>query len=287
VRGLGAIVCGAFLTAAACTGSGYEPVAETEGTPRVSGALFVEHAQGATTTPGVQVGARFVRVVGIADETLPDLVGTPSVPRVGACVEHGATTNAGVDATHAEVRLLDVGSIDVRAGDRSLRMVPRRFPDLWNVVSGVLYGVEADMPLGTWRFSVEGSPQSNVGGFEVSAQFPEALTGVRVGDTAFPLDGTLVASFPKHTTLPVRWNRTTTDDRIAIVFEGDGSIICGSRDEGAFDIDPATVDRAREILRHGGTVSVHRMRTRPFATQGLDSAALVFDLSVRGRAKIE
>ena len=85
----------------------------------------------------------------------------------------------------------------------------------------------------------------------------------------------------------VRVERATGDDRIAIRFEGDGSLVCGASDLGAFDLDVASADRAREVLRAGGTVSVHRMRAVPFTARGLDAATLVFDHSVRARARVE
>ncbi len=275
------------VTAAACTGSGYEPEAEGEAPARVTGMLFVERVEGGST-PGVQVGARFLRIVGVADEALPDLVGTPSLPRVGACVERATSSHSvAPDPLRAEVTLLDVGPIHVQAGGRELAMNPRRFPDLWNVVSGVLYNTEADLPLGDWRFTAQGANSTGVGGFDVSAQAPEGLVNVRVGETALPLGAGLVMSLNRRASLPIRWQRGAGDDRVAIVFEGNGTLACGARDEGAFDLDAATYERAREILRNGGTVSVHRLRSRAFNTQGLDAATLVFDLSVRGRAKVE
>lgn len=275
-------------SAAACTGAGYEPQSEGDSTPRVTGVLFIERTEGGTGAD-VQVGARFLRIVGVSDAVLPDLVGTPTLPRVGSCVARGGGAPAvGVsDPLRAEVRLLDVGDVDVQAGGMSLQMHPRRFPDLWNVVSGSLYGVEGPMPMGTWRFTARGSAESGVGAFEVSEEAPETMMAVRVGDVALPLGAGLVPSLALGHGLPVRWQRGHGDDRVAIVFEGNGSMVCGANDTGAFDLDASGVERVREVLRNGGTVSVHRMRSRPFVAQGLDAATLVFDLAVRARVKAE
>ncbi len=291
------MVLGGAITLAACTGSGYEavsdpdanaPAAAVTAAPRVSGVLFVERTLGGATED-VQVGARFQRVVGLADDALPDLVGTPVIPRVGACVERtspSATTDA--TAASAEVRLLDVGPVDVRAGDLPVRLLPRRFPDLWNVVSGVLYGVApVALPQGAWRFTAQGDARSGVGAFDVEGQAPDDLMGVRVGEVPLPLPSNSAAVLPRHGALNVRWNRGYTDDKIAVVFEGAGTMVCGARDEGWLDIDAATMDRVADLLRNGGTLSVHRLRARPFTATGLDGASLVFDLAVRSHVQVE
>lgn len=274
------------MTAAACTGSGYEPQAEGDAPARATGMLFVERVEGGGA-PGVQVGARFLRMVGVSDEALPDLVGTPAIPPVGSCLERGTAGDAAPDPLRAEVRLLDVGTIRVQAEGAQLSMAPRRFPDLWNVVSGVLYGAESDLPLGTWRFTAQGAQNLGIGAFDVSAQAPESLSQVRVGEFSLPMPSGGAMVVARRGTLPIRWLRASGDDRIAVVFEGNGMMACGARDEGALDLDGAMADRAREILGMGGTLSVHRMRSRPFTTQGLDAATLVFDLSVRARARVE
>lgn len=276
------LTTGILVTAAACTGSvpGDENAPDAEGPPRVSGVLFVERAQDGATA-SAQVGARFLRVTGVNDDALPDLAGVPAVPTGVGCVERGAPLRV-ADPSRAEVRLLDVGPIEVHAEDRVLRMAPRRFPDLWNVVSGSLYGMEADLPSGTWRFTGSGDMASGVGAFDVQAQCPEAPAGVRLGDVTLPLEADGRVALPRRGGLSVRWSRGgDVDDRIAVVFEGAGSVVCGARDEGAFDIDAATMDRVRELLHAGGSVSVHRLRTRPFMTTGIDHGALVFDLSMR------
>jgi hypothetical protein len=275
-----------MMSAAACTGAGYENVPDGDAPTRVSGMLFIERAQGGTTT-GVQVGARFVRYVGVADEALPDLVGTPTVPRLGACVSRGATAGDALDPLRSEVRLLDVGPIEVHAGARSVQMHPRRFPDLWNVVSGTLYGAEADLPVGEWHFAAGGAANAGVGGFEVTGQAPESPMGVRIGANTLPVAPTQTLAIAPTGPIHVRWERATGDDRIAIRFEGDGSLVCGASDGGAFDLDVASADRAREVIRAGGTVSVHRMRSIPFSARGLDAATLVFDHAVRARVRVE
>jgi hypothetical protein len=284
------LLVGSVLVLSACTGGDFEPGsdAEAEGPPRVAGVLFVERAQGGSAAEA-QVGARFLRVVGLPDAVLPDLVGMPVLPpRPGQCLERGnRAAQLATENPRAEVRLLDVGPIDVRAGDQALRMDPHRFPDLWNVVSGVLYGLEGDLPLATWRFSAQGDGAAGVGSFEVEAPAPEDLAQVRAGDAALADAAGAPVTLVRHAPLAVRWARGADEDRVAIAFEGSGTVVCGARDDGAFDVDAATVDRIAELLHAGGTMSVHRVRTRPFTAPGLDAGTLVFDLSVRARVRAD
>ncbi len=280
---------GAVIALVACTGGGYDATdPATTGTtvaPHAMAVLFVQRTEGGVTQD-VQVGARFVRVAGIADDALPDLVGMPWAPSTGSCVERSLPAATG-DASRAEVRLLDVGPVDVHAGEVSLRLYPRRFPDLWNVVSGVLYGVEeGTMPQGRWRFTGVGDPTVGVGGFDVEASAPDDLTGVRLGDVPLPSPpGTAVILH--HGALPVRWNRGYTEDKVAVVFEGSSTLVCGARDEGWLDVDAPTMDRVAEILRAGGNVSVHRQRSSAFSISGVDTGTMVFDLAARSLARVE
>ncbi|MBI5514781.1 MAG: hypothetical protein HY909_13480 [Deltaproteobacteria bacterium] len=292
-----------LLSLAACTGAAYDGGGVTDadapsGPPRVTGVLFVERVQtlphGDVGTDAVQVGARFLRVVGVGEEALPDLVGMPRMPRALGChvdAPQGAPLLDPAEATVSEVRLLDVGALEVRSGERALMLSPRRFPDLWSVVSGVTYGADGALPLGRLRFSAAGDRASGVGPFEVEAQAPEPLSGVTVGELALPAPEGAALELPRRGRLSVRWARPTTAqpdperDRVAIVFEGAGVVVCGARDEGVFDVDAATTERLRELLRGGGSVRVHRLRTRAFTAPGLDAGALVFDLSVAGRVR--
>ncbi len=288
---------------AACTGGAYDPsgadgAAAGVGAPRVSGVLFVEQVQGAGAA--AQAGARFLRVVGVDAEAVSELVGAPAwpLPRVpapgaptghGVCVERRGLVREGHGAeTAPEVRLLDVGPIDVTAGDAALRLTPRRFPDLWNVVSGVLYGVDSALPTGVWRFSGAGDTAVGVGPFDVSMALPEALEGVSLDDQAVGAEPNESLTLSRRGAMTVRWQRPSRPeegDVVTVVFAGAGELRCSVRDEGVLEVDPASADRARELLREGGAVSVHRLRARAFSAAGLDAGALVFDLSVRARAR--
>lgn len=265
-----------------CTGAGPDAALDADVAARTEGVVFVERVTEAGGSR-VHVGGRFFRSQGVAAESLPDLVGAPPSWASVGCAEQGAMAEA-LDSSHAEVQLLDVGAIDARADAFTARMSPHRLPDLWNVVSGVVYGLDGDLPAGAWQFTAAGDPTSARGAFDVSGAPPEAISDLRVGDAVVPHQASAIA-LPRRGGLALRWSRGAATDRVAVVFEGSGTLSCGARDDGSLDLDVASADRVRELLRQGGTLSVHRLRTVPFAVSGIDRATLVFDQVVRVRVE--
>lgn len=280
------LVLAAGLAACANTPGGEAGDAQSE--QQRMAVLFVERQASDSAGSTSHVGARFVQYAGIEAAVLPDLLGTPALPAAIGCVEQGESA---VDTANgrAEARLLDVGTIEVRAGDRVLELEPRRFPDLWNVVSGVIYSTDDDLPLGTWRFSAPGNAQSRVGAFDVEARAPEDLANVTVAEQ--PLAPGAAVVVPRHG-FAVRWTRGERDDSIVVAFEGTGAerplrVVCVAHDEGSLEIDAAWADRVADLARTGATLAVHRVRARPFSAPSLDAAHVVFDLSIRGTARAE
>ena len=266
-----------------CTGAGPDAVLDADVTSRSEGIVFVERVNDGGGAR-VHVGGRFFRSQGVRAEALPELVGAPPSAVGGGCVERGAM-GEGLDSTQAEVQLLDVGAIDARAEALTARMSPHRLPDLWNVVSGVVYGLDGELPPGAWQFSSTGDSTTQRGAFDVSGAPPEPMADLRFGDDALPLAVGSAVALPRRGGLSLRWSRGASTDRVAVVFEGAGTLSCSARDDGAFDLEAPHADRVRELLRQGGTVSIHRLRVIPFTMSGIDRASLVFDQVVRVRAE--
>ena len=266
-----------------CTGAGPEVALDADIAAHSEGIVFVERVSDGSGAR-VHVGGRFFRSQGVRVESLPELVGAPPSAAVTGCTER-ASMGEGADPTQAEVQLLDVGAIDARAEALVARMAPHRLPDLWNVVSGVVYGLDGDLPAGAWQFTGAGDPVTQRGAFDVSGAPPDPIANLRLGDDALPLPSGQAVVLPRRGGLSLRWARGASSDRVAVVFEGAGTLSCGARDDGTFDLDGHQGDRVRELLRQGGTISVHRLRVIPFAMAGISRASLVFDQVVRVRAE--
>lgn len=283
--------CGLAACAGTVGGNGdstVEPQAEQQ---RSVAILFVERTAAETSTSSAHVGARFVQLSGMSPTVLPTLLGTPALPGgATGCTERSSDTSAlTASDARAEARLIDVGTIDVQADGRTLRLEPRRFPDLWNVVSGVIYATDGELPATDWHFSAPGSAATHLGAFDVDARAPDDLAGVTIADHALAAGGTV--SVPRRA-FAVRWTRGEREDDVMVTFDGSAgeratTITCTARDEGLLELDTAWAERVADLASTGASVVVHRLRARPFTAAHVENAQVVFDLSVRGRLATE
>jgi hypothetical protein len=254
-----------------------------------SAVLFVER-QNVDAVGLAHIGARFVQYSGLPSTALPDLLGTPHVPgNFVGCTER-QLPDLDTEGTRAEARLLDVGSIDVQAGDRSLRLEPRRFPDLWNVVSGVIYATDENLSADEWHFTSSGNAATHMAGFDVTVRAPDDLASVSISDQGFSAGGSV--TLPRHA-FQVRWSRGDANDAVLFAVESapgadtPASIECAGHDEGVIDVDATAADRIAYLARAGATVSLHRFRSNGFTGLQVENAQVLFDTSIRGSAQAE
>ncbi len=289
VRQLFALV--PLLVLGACAVDGGVDASSDPGssTQRSAALLFVERVSPSGATSAVaQVGARFVRSSGVAPSELPGLLGIPSAPEGLGCSTRSTPALDG--ASRPEVRLLDVGSLEVRVDGHTLALEPRRLPDLFRVMSGVVYAGEAELSGERWQFRAEGNGASRISAFEVDAQAPAPLAELSLAEQ--PLSSGMPLRLGRGA-FSLRWSRGEPGDFVLARFEGpaerDGAevITCSARDEsGSLDVDPSWAERIIRASR-GGRVSVHRLRARSFALSGVDQAAVVFDTRVGARISAE
>ena len=271
-----------------------EPVPEAGPTARGSFALLqVERTRFDGALPGerfehFEIGARVARFSGLEREAAATLLGTEELSEPEALDECSAATPVlpgeelvGDQLEHSEIELVDVGVIDVRAGDRSLTLEPQSFPGLLSLLQGAIYGTSdaggAAWDPGTeWTFSARGT--TGVGAFEIMAEAPGELVVQRIGAD----DPALVPpTIERGADLPVRWEAGSRDDvvRIELGWSQLGTemrIACAAVDDGAFVVpawllrqlpDPALVASPR--------VAVRRERRRAFGASGLDEGILL------------
>ncbi len=253
-------------------------------TQRTSALLVVERRATIPSTSSphtAQVGARFVQFTGVARGALPELLGTPAIPEAVGCRQQEPRESD--QSSRAEVRLLDVGALEVRSGAHTLALEPRRLPDLFRVVSGVVYAAEGDIEGSRWQFHTAGNSTARIPAFDVEAQAPEALSGLAVDEHAITADNAVVR-LPRGA-FSLRWRRGDAADFVVAHFEGGATdhsvpVICSARDDaGALEIDAAWSDRITRTAALGRLV-VHRVRVRPFTIANVDNAAVVFDSAV-------
>lgn len=249
-----------------------------------SALLVVERASSSGSTGNAQVGARFVQFTGVTPNALPDLLGTPSILNVVGCSAQASRSTE--PTARAEVRLLDVGTLEVRSDGQTLLLEPRRLPDLFRVVSGVVYAAEGELSGSRWQFRAAGNSTARIPAFEVEAQAPEPLSGLSLASQ--PLTSFNVVRLPRSP-FSLRWSRGDSNDFVVAHFEGSqdsnlsNAIVCSARDDtGVIEIDAVWAERIARVAV-AGRVVIHRVRVRPFVLSGVDEAAVVFDTSFSAR----
>lgn len=249
-----------------------------------SAVLFVERQWSAGPAGQVQVGARFVRYSGISRNSLSEVLGFPSSPEQLGCSLRESSATAAEPPARAQVQLLDVGRLEVQTERDGILLEPRRLPDLFHVVSGVVYAGEGAFTGDTWHFRADGSNASRVPSFSMSARGPDSFSSLSfgpVGSSAVsPAEASNGVALPEGA-FAVRWPAGEAGDRVVLEFTAPNAatIVCVAEDStGVVDIDR----NWRERLSSSGTVMVmHRMRSRSFTLASMEQASVVFDFSLR------
>jgi hypothetical protein len=286
---LGVAACGPDASRMGALGNGQIEA------PQSVAVLLVQRRAGEGQSGVAHVEARFVQFPSSAPDILPDLLHLPMSPSptsTGCTLPNEAAVE---DADgRVEARSVDVGPIDVQAGERVVRMEPWRYLDQYHVdyvMSGVIYASDDSLPTNPWRFHALGNPESHVGEFFVDDRTaPEAITDLTLNNQAIAPDGTVV--LPRRG-FALRWTRGAPSDTVVATFEGTGSdgpatVACTASDaSGQLEVTPAWAERIAELSRSGATVTVHRIRIERINVPLVDHGQLVFDLSTRVRAATE
>jgi hypothetical protein len=252
-----------------------------DGEPDVNlqGAVHVESVVGKSGQLRTQVSARFLRVFGIDSRTAEEVVGSEALTTQLGCSEIGASA---VPDVQGSIELIDVGEILVHMADRVMPLAARAFPDVGDLVSGVVYTSRDDQTAladaGTYVIETSGS--SLIDGFSVQVDAPDAPSSVHFG-TAASFDGEsplLIAG----DALALTWDGPDSDDDDADliyveILNGEDDVRCVFEDDGA-----ATVPAAYTNYLPGTDVDVvvHRYRQINVKLPGVDEAYVDFDFAV-------
>ena len=261
------------------------------------GVVLVERTVAADGAAQTNVSAKFMRLATPADPEIAERVvgSTLALPAVGQCSRAAAEDledRARALSSIGTIELIDVGDVSLRAGSSVMTLAARAFPDVGDVVWGMFYtsrDATSDLPSGA-AYTLEGSGSAHVDRFSIEADAPGAPEDVRVAGTALG-DAPVI---DEGATL-VRWragepaaSKGPADVVLVDVTGASGaSIRCTFEDRGQ-GLVPAWVwsDRALGALPASATITIHRVRERPFVVPGLDTGAVRFDLSVVGRVTV-
>lgn len=281
---------GALAFAAGCSG---QVVATADADAAQTFALVgVELSSPAGEGPDAvrtHASARFLRMPSSTDfELASHLVGASlELPPVGECAsvapfeeERGFPL-----ASFGPIDLVDVGSVTVEAGALLAPLSARAFPDVVDLVSGVVYTTrdtnDAFPAPANYRFVVAGSSQLDPTVIETPApSFPE---DVHIAGQALDSDPLFVTREP----LPITW---TPGDRDGLVYVGLTSyeasrlvrILCTFADIGQATIPADALPDAAST-----SIALHRVERLPVTAEGFDGGEVRFDLAVTGTLRFD
>jgi hypothetical protein len=274
--------------------------ADEDETTTAQGNVSVERvvALGEGTVGRTHVSARFVRVSGGIDQrTAERVVGSARLEQDAAvgCSWQQAPATATPNA-EGSIELLDVGEIVVRAGTRALPLAARAFPDVGDLVSGVVYTSRdhsSELPEAS-TYSIETSGSPLVEGFSVQVEAPSTPVGVfvsqpslvRLGIERLPLEAEFTLSTGEE--LLVGWDagRPSLGDRIyldLVAAEQGQQLRCVFEDDGE-GVVPAQLNGFAAGAQIDIALHRHRRTMVRRASGVIDEAVVDFDFAVAARA---
>ncbi len=257
--------------ATGCAGNAMGTAGDAEAATTTSAVVVVERSVGATEGSRAEASARFVRIAAGAsvDDALRAIGAAPELPARGVCASVTSLAGAFARGEPAPVvELVDVGAVSLEAGGLETRLLPRRLPDVTDVVSGVVYARAAEpalLPAAT-RYVVHVAGGQDLGAFDVTASAPGDASAVRIAGEES--QGNLVASGP---TVHLAWAADTSDDLVYVDVRPSGvRCVFGNTGHGA--ISTLYFDEA-------GALVVHRLHREPLHAAGIDSGEVRFDFA--------
>ncbi|MBI4705748.1 MAG: hypothetical protein HY744_32040 [Deltaproteobacteria bacterium] len=306
VRAWALVLSPPLLAVAGCTATVVEEGDGGESAALAAqGSVAVERIEavfGGASQVRARVSAHFMRVGGLAQDVAERVLGSPlELPAGGTCAWReppGAAQVPPPEAAAGSIELLDVGDMVLRAGASTTPLAARAFPDVGEIVSGVVYTSRddsAELPVGT-TYLFETSGSALVEGFSMQLEAPDAPEGLGVAGR--PVAGD-VPSVGAGQPVALRWTagRPAAGDRIYVDVTGvergaearglvpaqERTLRCSFEDGGAAELPArfAVWPAAQEI-----EIAVHRWRRLVLKPSAIDSAVVDFDFAVTVRAAV-
>lgn len=228
--------------------------------------------------PRLSAGAKVARFRGIDGDGLLKLLGA-ELRDLETCGPASGLEERVVGA-NAEVDLLSVGPIAVRAGATRTQLEPRLFPALAATAAGWFYAGAVELPvgsLGSEELVLSAGGEGGLGRFELAAAAPQDVQGVALAGTPLeePVSEAKGAAAPvvvsRADALELTWEPDAQGDRVEIeVFAGGSVLSCAARDDGQFVLSRAQL-RALEADDNASLV-LRRVRVLPLEMAGVETA---------------
>jgi hypothetical protein len=282
----------AFFAVAVSACSGNVVTTSDASTTSTQALLSVERTAATTdlrSAARVHASAYFLRLQSGADRMLAArLVGaTDRLPAAGQCDTAAVLGDQGMAlASLGPVDLVDVGEVALEASQIRATLAARAFPDVVDLVSGVVYTTRDFMadPVpgqGAYTFRVSGS--SALQPMALSGQAPGPLEHLYVG--GYALRGEPIV-LPRED-LAITWQPPAGADLVYVELASaeDGPlerVRCTFPNEGRAVIEGAVLPKAV-----AQTIAVHVIHREDVAAPGLDRGEIRFDLATSGPLRFD
>jgi len=277
-----------FVVAAACSGN--VVTTSDASTSSTQALLSVERTVTPTDTPSaVRASAYFLRLQVGADPTLAArLVGATAVlPAMGQCQPVPVLGEQAMPlASLGPVDLVDVGEVALEASQTRATLAARAFPDVVDLVSGVVYTTRDSMadPVpgqGTYTFRVSGS--SALPPMALEGHAPAPIEHLYIGGYGLRADP---ITLPRED-LALTWQPPAGGDMIYVELASaeDGPlerVRCAFANDGHAVIASSALPKA--ALQ---SIAVHLIHREDVVATGLDRGEVRFDLATSGPLRFE
>jgi hypothetical protein len=201
------------------------------------------------------------------------------LPDVGQCAvpARDGASSIPMNPT-SRVEFLEAGDVSLKTSELSASLAPRAFPAFTDRISGVVYTTRdrtaEPLPAGT-RYELFASGSFALPAFSMAADAPPPLSEIQI--QGLPVEE--IAAVSPRDPLLLSWIAGNSGDLVyfeAADENGVASLVCTFRD----DAGGGTVPASSIALTGSGSLSLHRVRTVPFQSPGVDAGEVRFDFQV-------
>jgi hypothetical protein len=208
------------------------------------------------------------------------------VPAVGTCVAPASRRAERITTSLAPVELAFAGDVFIDTAGSSVQLAVRAFPDVANLVSGVMYTAPGQSDLGaleSGELAVRASGTEGVPTFSAIADAPEAPQELRID--GLPIDSQELQA-RRDRPLSISWSAGEPGDGVYVDIDPvPGSLSdrvrCAMADTGQGQIATMAIPETSALR-----LSVHRVRVTALHGASGDIGTAHFDVAVSARVKV-
>ncbi len=208
------------------------------------------------------------------------------LPTLGTCVAPASRRADRIDATLSPVELAFAGDVFVDSGNAQVQLAVRAFPDVANLVSGVMYTAPGPTDLGPLAGSALAVRTTGADGIPALSALADAPSIPReVHLEGMALDAPELEAHRGHP-LTVTWAAGSPGDLMYVDIDpvpGSASerVRCALADTGSGQIAAMAIPETSAM-----SLSVHRVRIAPLRSGSGEVGTAQFDIAISGKVKI-